>query len=72
MVFSRPSRSDAHPHDTRAAPLAIGLSVVASVSAAIDIHRKLTLVVFRPHALTMGPALAVISKPPVAINTNMM
>ena len=60
IVFSRPSRSEAQPQNTRAAPLAIGLSVAASVSAAAD----------RPQDRAIGPALAVTSRPPVAISTN--
>jgi len=59
-VFSRPRRSDAQPHEIRLAPLATGLSVSASVSAAA----------VSPHDCDIGPALAVTSKPPVAIITN--
>ena len=59
IVFSRPSRSDAQPQKMRLAPLASGLSVAASVSVAE-----------KPHDLAIGPALAVTSRPPVAISTN--
>jgi hypothetical protein len=41
----------------RAAPLASGLSVAASV-------------IEKPHDFAIGPALAVTSSPPVAIDTN--
>ena len=42
------------------APFAIGLSVAASVSAAVD----------SPHDFASGPACAVTSSPPVAMSTN--
>ena len=57
IVLSRPSRSETHPQKMRAAPLASGLSVAASVTE-------------KPHDLAIGPALAVTSRPPVAISTN--
>ena len=53
-------RSDAQPQKIRLAPLASGLSVAASVSAAA----------VKPHDRAIGPALAVTSRPPVAISTN--
>jgi hypothetical protein len=56
-VFSRPSRSDSPaPEDARRA-VGERLSVAASV-------------IEKPHDLAIGPALAVTSSPPVAINTN--
>ena len=60
IVFSRPKRSDAQPQNTRLPPLARGLSVAASVNAdAVS-----------PHDRAIGPALAVTSRPPVAIRMN--
>ena len=60
IVFSRPSRSEAQPQKTRLVPLASGLSVAASVSAAAG----------QAPRSGHGPALAVTSRPPVAISTN--
>ena len=61
IVCSRPIRSDAQPQKMRLPPLASGLSDVAVASAAAGM----------PHDLAIGPALAVTSRPPVAIITNL-
>jgi len=60
IAFSRPVRSDAQPQKTRLAPLAIGLNVAASVTAAA----------VRPHERAIGARFAVASRNPVAIITN--
>ena len=60
IVVSRPMRSETQPQKIRLAPLASGLSVAASVSAAA----------LSPHDRAIGPALAVTSSPPVAMSTN--
>ena len=60
IAFSRPVLSDAQPQKMRLVPLASGLNVAASVTAAA----------LSPHDLAIGPRFAVASRKPVAIITN--
>ena len=60
MASSRPVLSDTQPQKMRLAPLASALNEVASVRNAA----------LMPQVFAIGPALAVTSRPPVAIITN--
>ena len=60
IASSRPMRSDAQPQKIRLPPLASALNEVAAARAAAGM----------PHDPAIGPALAVTSRPPVAIITN--